>query len=356
MHPLRHRVKRHRGYSDWVTTTPPRRKRATVHDVAVEAGVSRGTVSRYVNGERYVSAAAREAIRAAIAKVGYVPNTAARNLVMQRSQNVGFIVHEPHALFIEDPNIGAILLGANAALSEADHQMAVLIADSERDTDRVARYLSGGFVDGVIIVSARANDPITRVIDRLSLPAAYVGHPPGAATASFVVIDNRGSARAITERLMATGRSRIGMIAAALDRDSGADRLAGFRDALGGRFDEALVEPVPLYSYSSGRAGMEALLDRAPDLDGVFAASDAVAAGAVEALRASGRRVPEDVGIVGFDDSAWARRTIPALSTVRQPAGGLGRTAAELVLEQIRGEAAPAEVLLECEIVWRDSA
>ncbi|RXZ45186.1 LacI family DNA-binding transcriptional regulator [Agromyces binzhouensis] len=340
-----------------MTTKPTRSKRATVHDVALEAGVSRGTVSRYVNGERYVSAAAREAIEAAIAKVGYVPNTAARNLVMQRTQAVGFIVHEPHSLFVEDPNIGEILLGANTRLSEADHQMAVLIVDTERDTDRVARYLSGGLVDGVIIVSARADDPVTRVVDRLRLPAAYVGHPPGAAgSASFVVIDNVGAAASITRRLMETGRRRIGMVAAALDRDSGADRLAGFREALGDAFDEALVEPVPLYSYSAGRDGMRRLLERAPDLDGVFAASDAVAAGAIEAIKETGRSVPDDIGVVGFDDSAWALRTTPALSTVRQPAAGLGAEAARLVLARLRGDEPAAEVRLDCDIVWRGSA
>ncbi|MFC9919741.1 LacI family DNA-binding transcriptional regulator [Agromyces binzhouensis] len=340
-----------------MTTKPTRTKRATVHDVALEAGVSRGTVSRYVNGERYVSAAAREAIEAAIAKVGYVPNTAARNLVMQRTQAVGFIVHEPHSLFVEDPNIGEILLGANTRLSEADHQMAVLIVDTERDTDRVARYLSGGLVDGVIIVSARADDPVTRVVDRLRLPAAYVGHPPGAAgSASFVVIDNVGAAASITRRLKETGRRRIGMIAAALDRDSGADRLAGFREALGDAFDEALVEPVPLYSYSAGRDGMRRLLERAPDLDGVFAASDAVAAGAIEAIKETGRSVPDDIGVVGFDDSAWALRTTPALSTVRQPAAGLGAEAARLVLARLRGDEPAAEVRLDCDIVWRGSA
>ncbi|HZL02687.1 MAG TPA: LacI family DNA-binding transcriptional regulator, partial [Cellulomonas sp.] len=282
-----------------MSTVPTRRKRATIRDVAVEAGVSRGTVSRVVNNEPYVSAQARTAIESAIARVGYVPNTAARNLVMQRSQAVGFIVHEPHSLFLEDPNIGAILLGANNALSRADYQMVCLIIDSERDSDRVARYLSGGFVDGVIIVSARQNDPITRVLERLALPATFVGHPPDLRQGRFVGIDNRRSARAITERLMATGRRRIGMIAAALDRDSGADRLAGFTDALGSRFDPALVASVPLYEFSAGLDGMRALLERAPDIDGVFAASDAVAVGALEALREAGRSVPGDVGIVG---------------------------------------------------------
>lgn len=314
-------------------------------------------MSRYINGERYVSTAAREAIEAAIREVGYVPNTAARNLVMQRSQSVGFVVHEPGPLFIEDPNIGEILLGANETLSAADHQMVVLVVNSDRDTDRVARYLSGGFVEGVVIVSARSHDPISKVVDRLELPAAYVGHPPDApASASFVVIDNRNAARAITERLAATGRQRIGMIAAALDRDSGADRLAGFQDALGVRFDPRLVESIPLYSYSAGRDAALALLTRAPDIDAVFAASDAVAAGAMEALRAAGRRVPQDIAMVGFDDSAWARRTSPELSTVRQPARQLGAEAARLVLLKLAGQPAPSEVQLECEVVWRDSA
>ena len=99
-----------------MATVPSRRRRATILDVAVEAGVSRGTVSRVVNGEPYVSAQARTAIEAAIERVGYVPNSAARSLVMQRSQAVGFLVHEPHSLFLEDPNIGGILLGANTAL------------------------------------------------------------------------------------------------------------------------------------------------------------------------------------------------------------------------------------------------
>jgi DNA-binding LacI/PurR family transcriptional regulator len=340
--------------------SPPQRapvKRATVHDVAAAAGVSRGTVSRVLNGG-YVSAEARAAIEAAIVQVGYVPNTAARNLVMQRSQAVGFVVLEPHFLFLEDPNIGAIMLGANATLSVEDYQMVNLVVDSERDTERVARYLSGGFVDGAVIVSARTHDPITRVVAQLGLPATFVGHPgdlrPGI---PFVGIDNAGSAQAITERLIATGRRRIGMIAAAVDRDSGADRLAGFRQALGERFDERLVAEVPLYDFSCGIKGMQELLAREPAIDGVFAASDAVAAGALDALRAAGRAVPADVGVVGFDDSSWAVRTQPQLSTVHQPAYEIGSHAAGLVLRQLRGDPPEQDgLLLPTPIVWRGSA
>ncbi|MFJ6678401.1 LacI family DNA-binding transcriptional regulator [Microbacterium sp. NPDC091382] len=334
-----------------------RRRRATVKDVANEAGVSRGTVSRVLNGQPYVSDEAREAIEAAIAKVGFVPNRAARSLVMQSSQAIGLIVHEPHSLFVEDPNIGSILLGANAALSEADYQLSFMIADTTRDIERLARYLSGGLIDGVIIVSARVGDPITRAVAELGLPAAFVGHPRDIGDAAYVAIDNRGAAREITNRLAATGRRRIGMIASALDRDSGSDRLAGFVDALGNRFDPQLVERVPLYSYSDGQEGMRALLERAPDIDGVFASSDAVAAGALDVLQAAGRVVPDDVGIVGFDDSSWALRCDPPLSTVHQPAGELGRAAAESVLRQLRGEdPGTSGRVLECPVVWRASA
>ena len=332
-----------------------RRRRATVNDVAIEAGVSRGTVSRVLNGQRYVSDDARAAIDAAIAKVGFVPNRAARSLVVQRSQAVGLIVHEPHSLFVEDPNIASILLGANSTLSEADYQMACLIADTTRDVDRLTHYLSGGLIDGVIVVSARVGDPITRAVRDLGLPAAFVGHPRDLGSAAYAAIDNRNAAREITTRLIGTGRRRVGMIAAALDRDSGADRLAGFVDALGGDFDPSLVQRIPLYSYSDGQAGMRALLERAPDIDGIFASSDAVAAGAMEVLQSSGRSIPGDVGVVGFDDSSWALRCDPPLSTVHQPATELGRAAAESVLRQLAG-ADPEPIVLECPVVWRASA
>ena len=334
-----------------------RPRRATIFDVAAEAKVSRGTVSRVLNGEPYVSDSSREAIERAIEKVGYVRNMAARNLVMQSTRAIALIVHEPHSVFLEDPNIGAILLGTNDRLSESDYQLVCLIIGSDRDSSRIADYLRGGFVDGAIIVSAREHDPISAAIAQIGLPAVFVGHPSTEPDTPYVGIDNRGAARDITARLLQTGRTRVGMIAAALDRDSGAERLAGFRDALGDRFDENLVIDIPLYSRTSGVEGMRELLRRAPDIDGVFASSDAIAAGAMDVLREHGRSIPGDVGIVGFDDSDWAMRCQPPLSTVRQPADLLGREAASVVLGIVNGTA-PASLgtMLPTEIAWRDSA
>ncbi len=341
-----------------MTPPPARPKRATIFDVAAEAGVSRGTVSRVLNGEPYVSESARQAIEAAIAKVGYVRNTAARNLARQASGAIALIVHEPNSVFVDDPNIGNILLGTNGALSAADYQLVTLVIETERDSERVSGYLGGGFVDGAIIVSAREGDPISRAIADLRLPAVMIGRPDNQPRLPWVGIDNRGAAREIAERLAASGRQRIGMIAAGLDRDSGRDRLAGFQDALGDAFDASLVSRQPFYTFDAGVAGMTELLEREPELDGVFAASDAVAAGAIDVLRARGRRVPDDVGVVGFDDSAWALRCQPLLSTVRQPAALLGARAAELVLAQIASGDTGDEggVMLETEVVWRASA
>jgi len=322
-----------------------RPKRATIFDVADEAKVSRGTVSRLLNGERYVSDSAREAIELAIARVGYVRNMAARNLASQRTRAVGLIVHEPHSVFLEDPNIGAILLGTNERLSEDDYQLVCLIIGSDRDSARVADFLRGGFVDGVIIVSAREHDPIALAISQIGLPAVTVGHPSDVPKIPFVGIDNYTAARDITSRLRDTGRRRIGMIA------------AGFRSAIGDGFDERLVVDFPLYSRETGVAGMKELLAREPDIDGVFAASDAIAAGAIDVLRQAGRSIPGDVGIVGFDDSEWAQRCDPLLSTVRQPADLLGRQAASILLDLVNGtRPEQTGTLLPTEIVWRDSA
>lgn len=342
-------------YSTGMSLTRTRSRRATINDVADAAGLSRGTVSRVVNGEKYVSDEARQAVEEAIARVGYVRNSAARNLVKQESRAIALIIHEPHSLLFEDPNIGSILLGANEVLSKADYQLVSLIIDSDRDSRRVADYLRGGLVDGAVIISARASDPIAAAVADIGLPAAFVGHPDGNPDLPYAAIDNVQAARSITGRLLETGRQRVGMIASALDRDSGQDRLAGFRAAMGSHFNPLMVVEYPLYTYAAGLEGMQELLRRDPGIDGVFAASDAVAAGAMTALQEAGRRVPEDVGIVGFDDSSWALRCRPQLSTVRQPADLLGSAAAELVLAQLNGQPSPPRVL-ETAIMWRGSA
>ncbi|MET4783161.1 LacI family DNA-binding transcriptional regulator [Glaciihabitans sp. UYNi722] len=338
-----------------MTTSQPAHKRVTLEDVALEAGISRGTVSRVINGDRYVSDAARVAVETAIAKTSYVPNAAARNLARRRTRGVAVIVYEPLVLFVEDSNVATVLVGINSQLSSTGYQMVLLIVNSISEAKGVAEYLSSGSADGVILITAPFEDEITRSITRLQLPAVFFNHPNSVENATFIEMDNRQAAMDVVTRLL-VGRNRVGMISAALDTDSGQRRFRGYQDALGDRYDGSLVEPCAYYSYEGGADAMKQLLRREPKLDGIFAASDAVAAGAVAVLKESGRQVPGDVGVVGFDDSWWALHTIPSLSTVHQPSQEMGTRAATAIVRLIQGIEEDREIAMTSHVVWRDSA
>ncbi len=173
------------------------RTRATIQDVADEAACPAAPSPRVLNDEPYVSAEAREAVQAAVRRVGYVRSAASRSLVTRRSGAVALIVHEPSVQVLDDPNIGNILIGTNTVLSEADQQLVTIMVDSGRDNERVVEYLRGGFVDGAIVLSARDDgDPVTRAIEEIGLPACFVGHPTDAPNTSYIAIDNPRRRRA----------------------------------------------------------------------------------------------------------------------------------------------------------------
>jgi DNA-binding LacI/PurR family transcriptional regulator len=186
-----------------------------------------------------------------------------------------------------------------------------------------------------------------------------VGRPAGTAPVSYVDADNRGGARKAVDHLVARGRRTIATISGPLDMGVGLDRLDGYRDGLAAAgLEEAgdLVEAGD-FTEEGGAAAMGRLLARPGDpVDAVFAASDLMAAGALRALRAAGRRVPEDVAVVGFEDSAVARYAQPPLTTVRQPIEEMGRQATRLLLAQVAGEAGGMHLILDTELVVRASA
>lgn len=176
---------------------------------------------------------------------------------------------------------------------------------------------------------------------------------------SFVDVDNTGGARLATEHLLGTGRRVVATITGPQDMGAGVLRLEGYREAIekaGHVVDPALIAYGD-FSEQSGVDAMRRLLAAHPDIDAVFAASDSMALGAMRVLREAGRRVPIDVGVVGFDDSVLARQTDPALTSVHQPVEEMGRAMAQLLYDRIR-DVAPAEpyVILGAYLVHRDSA
>ncbi|MGA5037714.1 LacI family DNA-binding transcriptional regulator [Streptomyces capoamus] len=334
-----------------------RRRPPTIHDVAREAGVSRGTVSRVLNGGHYVSPAAQEAVDAAIRKTGYVVNRHARSLITGRSDSVGFLLTEPQERFFEDPNFNVLLRGCTQALAAHDVPLLLMLAGTEDERRRITRYITAGHVDGVLLVSSHSGDPVAEELRAAGVPLVACGKPIGLGSkVSYVAADDRDGARDMVRHLVSLGRRRIGVVTGPLDTPGGVERLAGYREVLaeaGIGADERLVVPGD-YSRASGEAGAERLLERAPDVDAVFVASDLMAQGVLTALQRAGKRVPDDIAVGGFDDSPAATAATPALTTIRQPWDRISNEMVRVLLAQIGGED-PAAVILPTELVRRDS-
>lgn len=331
----------------------------TLDEVARLAGVSRATASRAINGGNRVSAGALAAVEAAVASLGYTPNPAARSLVTRRTDSVALVVPEPDERVFSDPFFVHTLRSVNRVLAPRDLQLVLLLARPGEEERRVLRYLRKRHVDGVIVVSHHRSDRLADHLAALALPSAFVGRPwTSADKVAYVDTDNAAGARLATERLVERGCDRIGTIAGPTDMSAGVDRLEGWRTAMraAGLAEDAVEHGD--FTESGGAAAARALLERVPDLDGLFVASDLMAAGALDVLAAAGKRVPEDVAVVGYDDLGVADRLNPPLTTVRQPIGEMAEQATRLLLEQVEGERDPQaiRVIFPPSLVVRRSA
>ncbi len=332
--------------------------RPTLEQVAVEANVSRGTASRVVNGSLEVSPWALKAVRDAIRKLGYVPNQAARSLVTQRSDTVLLVVSESEDRVFGEPFFASIVRGLSQELSTTPLQLNLMMASTARQHGRVEQLVRNGHVDGVMLISLHGDDPLPQNLVAAGAPVALIGRPMSdIGAAPYVDADNETGARTATEYLYTQGRRRIATITGPQDMAAGLDRLSGFRAALRGRRGVHRLVAQGDFGQTSGEAAMRELLAKDPELDAVFAASDPMAAGALRALRAAGRRVPDDVAVIGFDDSELARNTDPQLTSVSQPTQQMGREVAKLLITQLREpETELAPVILPTELVCRESA
>ncbi|MEU7564892.1 LacI family DNA-binding transcriptional regulator [Streptomyces fradiae] len=333
--------------------------RPTLEEVAARAGVGRGTVSRVINGSPRVSDRAKAAVSRAVAELGYVPNRAARALAGARTDAVALVIPETEARLFAEPYFLDIIRGVSAELADADKQLLLTLIRSSQERQRFEQYLAAQRVDGVLLVSVHADDPLPEVVRGLDIPAVLNGRRSEAEPEAYVDSDNVGAGRSAVAHLAEGGRRRIATITGPLDMYGARCRLDGYRQGLaaaGLTADERLVAAAD-FTEEGGRRAMRELLERCPDLDAVFAASDVMAAGARMELREAGRRVPDDVALVGVDDSAVARHMDPPLTSVRQPIEEMGRVMARVLLQEIAGTAKePRQLVLPTRLVVRDSA
>ncbi|MFD4578046.1 LacI family DNA-binding transcriptional regulator [Streptomyces sp. NPDC058417] len=350
------------------------RQAPTLEDVAREAGVSRATVSRVVNGVRNVDPAIQELVRRAIERTGYAPNKAARSLVTRRTGTVALVVSGAgdgsgteeaadtgeHTAFVArvfaDPFFGRVVSGVVGHLRPRAMHPVLMFAETPQARQDVITYLRQGSADGALVVSTHADDPLPALLAGAGLPAVLFARPSRPVALSYVDLAHRDGGRLAAEHLLARGRRRLVTVAGPLGVTASQERLAGFRDTMARHGHPYVPVAEGGFTLDSGMAAMGELLDAHPDLDGVFTANDLMAQGACQVLRERGRRVPEDVAVVGFDDSSVAVTCRPPLTTVRQPVEDMTATMARLLDEQIRGERPePVSVVFDPVLVVRDS-
>lgn len=336
----------------------PRRRREgiTIQDVANVAGVSIGTVSRVLNDRNWVSPATREKVMEAVRKTGFTANARARALVMQRTNSVALVLGAAPTALFEDPNYALILQEASRELAAANYSLVLLTAADTAERDRVASFIRAGHVDGVLFVSPAesGHDTLLDLLESRTLPVVVCGNPFGEPRRLVLVhTDDAPGCEALGRHFRDQGYQRTAVIAAYPETLGPRRRVEAFKRGLGG--DLVHLAPTAQYSQSDGYAAMAALLDAGHEIDSVFATSDLLAAGAIEAARARGLEVPNDLAVAGFDDSAIATRTTPALTTVHQPVAAVAQTMVREVLQAIDGTEATTRVL-PTELIIRESA
>jgi LacI family transcriptional regulator len=329
---------------------------ATLEEIAKRAKASRSTVSRVINDDPRVSDATRKRVLSVVKRLNYHPNVAARSLASGRTRILGLVIPERVTGLFSDPYFPILIQGITSACNALDHSVMLWLAEPDYERRMISQILHNGLVDGVILGSMLVDDSLTKSLVESNIPFVLVGRHPTNPRISYVDVDNIASSRKLVSYLIESGFRRIGTITGPRNMIAGVDRLDGYTFAL--RDHDIPIDPnlicIGDFSENGGYIAMQSLLSQKPDA--VFAASDTMAVGALRAIREAGLRVPQDIGIVGFDDMPFAERTDPPLTTVRQPIHQAGYTAAETLINFISDSNSQARhILLPTEIIFRAS-
>ncbi len=328
--------------------------KVTIVDVAAEAGVSFGTVSRVINNDKHVRKETRLRVLDTMQRLGFVANKQARSLAGGKSNSIGVLVPD-----LGTGYIGEIIRGIDAELSL--NSIDLILYTTHRTASKEANYvanLATGMVDGLLVVLPRSPADFIHDLTLRNFPFVLIDHQGIGKDCPAVGATNWQGGFTATEYLIKLGHQRIGFITGWMDLGCALDRLDGYRSAL--RTYHIPDRPDLVYEGTffqlDGFAGGTKLLDLPEPPTAIFASNDVMAMGVMDAVRERGLRVPEDISIIGFDDIPQASLVRPTLSTINQPLEKMGRVAAQMLLDLLHDPQKKAErIELPTQLVVRDS-
>lgn len=326
--------------------------RVTIADVARAAGVSAQTVSRVVNGKGEISPETRQIVTEVIERLGYRPSAIARSLATNRTWTLGLLIPD-----IANPFFPEIVRGAEDTARQRGYTIFVCNTAENPDQEAaVLQLLEERRVDGVVVCSSRLPDERLHALLAHHPAAVLVNRPAPDAVAGAVRIDDAAGTRRAVQHLLESGRRTIGMLAGPPSSYSAQERRRSFEAALAtAGLSDALVLPCAP-NLAGGLAAAKELLTMHPTIDGLICYNDLVAIGALQSCAELGRRVPEEVAIVGCDDIMLAALVTPPLTTLRIDKYQLGVAAINMLFDRMEGRVSSERVLLPLELVVRASA
>ncbi|MEU9605949.1 LacI family DNA-binding transcriptional regulator [Streptomyces sp. NPDC048057] len=325
---------------------------ASIKDVAARAGVSAATVSRALNGHPSVSPGARTKVLAAVEALGYRPNAVARSLRTHQTHTLGLVISDvlnPYftalARAVEEE---ARALGYSVIIGNADEQPAL--------QDHHVRTLLDRRIDGLLVSPTDGGSPLMLEAVRAGTPMVFVDRWIPGLDVPVVRADGTAAVRALVAHLHAIGHRRLAIIQGPASTTTGSERVSAFRAGLrefGLALPDAYIGQGD-FQAASGRRAMEGFLALPQPPEAVFAADNLMALGALDAIRAHGLTVPDDIALAAFDDIPWFVHTAPPVTAVAQPTEELGRASVRALVDRIEGRS-PASVTLPAELVVRRS-
>lgn len=331
------------------------KRKPTIRDIADLVGVHHSTVSRALNAEqrRKISPAVVRQVEKAAQRLGYMPNLAASALRKNRSFAVGVLVPD-----FTNPVFPPILRGIQDVAEAEGYTVIISNTDDALSKEQNAfRMMQGRSIEGLIIATARLDDPIVRECARVGIPFVLVNRTVSDASVNAVIVDEDHGVRMALDHLREKRHTKIAHIAGPVDTSTGASRKRAFEAYMKlHNLDASMIEITGKYTIEEGRLACTALLQKGLDFTAVVAGNDLLALGCIDALKAAGITVPDDVSVIGGNDIPMLSRMVPALTTIKIPKYQMGSQAASILFESISGKAGdPLVIRLQPQLVQRDS-